>query len=183
MGRGSSSIRDAGRLVYTLTPMDETEAKQFSIEQLDRRSFVRLDSAKVNIARPANTATWFKLVSVNIRNATEAYPNGDEVQTVVPWDPPKLWENLASETLNAALTEIDKGMSNGQRYTDAGGGKGDRAAWKVVQKHCPDKSERQCREIIKTWIKNGVLLNEEYDDPIDRKERSGYRLDTSKRPT
>jgi hypothetical protein len=39
------------------------------------------------------------------------------------------------------------------------------------------------REIIRTWLKNGVLLNEEYDDPVDHKERSGYRLDTSKRPT
>ena len=183
MGRGSSSIRDAGRLVYTLTPMGEAEAKQFSIEQLDRRSFVRLDSAKVNIARPANTATWFKLVSVNIGNATEAYPNGDEVQTVVPWNSPKLWEGLASEILNAALTEIDNGMPNGQRYTDAGGGKGDRAAWKVVQKHCPDKSEGQCREIIKTWIKSGMLYAVEYDDPIDRRKRSGLRLDTTKRPT
>ena len=81
------------------------------------------------------------------------------------------------------LTEIDNGMPNGQRYTDAGGGKGDRAAWKVVQKHCPNRSEGQCREIIKTWIKNGVLYAADYFDPIDRKERSGYRLDTSKRPT
>jgi hypothetical protein len=183
MGRGSSSIRDAGRLVYTLTPMDETEAKQFSIEQLDRRSFVRLDSAKVNIARPANTATWFKLVSVNIGNATEAYPNGDEVQTVVPWSPPKAWEGLSSIILNAALTEIDAGLSNGQRYTDKGGGKGERAAWKVVQKHCPNRTESQCREIIKTWIKNDVLYAVEYDDPVERKKRNGLRLDTSKRPT
>jgi hypothetical protein len=183
MGRGSSSIRDAGRLVYTLTPMDETEAKQFSIEQLDRRSFVRLDSAKVNIARPANTATWFKLVSVNIGNATEAYPNGDEVQTVVPWNPPRVWEGLSSVILHTVLTEIDTGMPNGQRYTDAGGGKGDRAAWKVVQKHCADRSEGQCREIIKTWVKNGVLYVVEYDDPVDRKKRKGYRLDASKRPS
>ena len=41
----------------------------------------------------------------------------------------------------------------------------------------------QCREIIRTWIKNGVLYEAEYDDPVERKRRKGYRLDTSKRPT
>jgi hypothetical protein len=182
IGRGGSSIRDAGRLVYTLTSMSEDEAKQFNVEQTDRRFYVRLDSAKVNIV-PSRSATWFKLVGVNIGNTTELYPSGDEVQTVEPWSPPKLWEGLAAETLNAALTEIDNGMANGQRYTDAGGGKGDRAAWRVVQKHCPHRSEGQCREIIRTWTRNGVLYEAEYDDPIKRKPRKGYRLDTNKRPS
>ena len=85
--------------------------------------------------------------------------------------------------LNAALTEIDNGMSNGQRYTDKGGGRGPRAAWRVVQKHCADRTEGQCREIIRTWITNGVLYEAEYDDPIERKPRKGYRLDTTKRPS
>jgi hypothetical protein len=105
------------------------------------------------------------------------------VQTVEVWKPPKLWEGLASVTLNAALTEIDTGMENGQRYTDAGGGKGDRAAWKVVQKHCPERNEGQCREIIQTWIRNGVLYEAPYDDPVDHKKRSGYHLNASKRPS
>ena len=116
-------------------------------------------------------------------NGNDEYPNGDEVQTVEPWKPPKVWDGLASETLNTALTEIDAGMPNGQRYTDKGGGTGQRAAWRVVKKHCADRTEGQCREIIRTWIRNGVLYSEEYDDPIDRKKRTGLRLDTSKRPS
>jgi hypothetical protein len=128
MGRGGSSIRDAGRLVYTLTPMSEDEAKQFSVEQIHRRYYVRLDSAKVNIAPPSRTATWFKLVGVNIGNATELYPNGDDVQTVEPWNPPDTWANVSAVMLNAVLTEIENGMPNGQRYTDKGGGTGPRAA-------------------------------------------------------
>ena len=183
MGRGGSSIRDAGRLVYTLTPMSEDEAKQFNVEQIDRRYYVRLDSAKVNIAPPSRIATWFKLVGVNIGNATELYPSGDDVQTVEPWNPPDTWGSVSAVTLNAVLTEIDTGMPNGQRYTDKGGGKGPRAAWKVVQKHCTDLTQGQCREIVRTWIQNDVLYREEYDDPFDRKKRSGLRLDTSKRPT
>jgi hypothetical protein len=183
MGRGGSSIRDAGRLVYTLTPMSEDEAKQFNVEQINRRYYVRLDSAKVNIAPPSRTAIWFKLVGVNIGNATELYPNGDDVQTVEPWNPPDTWANVSAVTLNAVLTEIDAGMPNGQRYTDKGGGSGPRAVWKVVQKHCTDLTESQCREIVRTWIQNDVLYHEEYDDPVDRRKRSGLQLDTTKRPS
>jgi hypothetical protein len=106
---------------------------------------------------------------VRLDNGNDEYPNGDEVQTVVPWNPPKVWEGLSSTILNSALTEIDNGMPNGQRYTDAGGGKGTHAAWRVVHKHCPDRTEGQYREIVRTWRRNGVLYEEEYDDPIDRR--------------
>jgi AAA domain len=182
-GRGGSAARDAGRLVYTLTVMSEQEATNFGIKLEDRAAYVRLDRGKVNLAPPARSAEWFKLVGVPLDNGNDEYPNGDEVQTVEPWKSPKIWDGLSSETLNNALTDIDQGMPNGQRYTDAGGGKGPRAAWRVVQKHCADRTEGQCREIIRTWIRNGVLYDAEYDDPIERKPRKGYRLDTTKRPS
>jgi hypothetical protein len=181
-GRGGSAARDAGRLVYTLTRMTEDELKAFNISPEDRDLYIRLDSGKVNIARPSRSATWFKLVGVPIGNGNEEYPNGDEVQTVEPWSPPKTWEGVSSVALNAALTAIDAGMENGQRYSDAGPAR-ERAAWLVVQRHCPDRNEAQCREIIRTWVKNGVLYNANYDDPIDRKKRKGLRLDTTKRPS
>ena len=78
-GRGASAARDAGRLVYTLTRMTEDEAKAFNISPEDRDLYIRLDSGKVNIARPSRGATWFKLVGV-YRQRQREYPNGDEVQ-------------------------------------------------------------------------------------------------------
>jgi len=88
-GRGASSARDAGRLLYTLTRMSEEEAKAFGIPAEQRALYIRLDSSKVNIAPPPSEATWFKLVGVQIGNGTDDYPNGDDVQTVVPWHPPR----------------------------------------------------------------------------------------------
>jgi hypothetical protein len=181
-GRGASATRDAGRLIHTLTPMSEDEAKAFGIDPEQRYSYIRLDKGKVNLAPPARTATWFKLVGVQLGNGTDEYPNGDDVQTVEPWEPPKTWEGLSSATLNVALTDIDSGMPNGQRYSAAGPAK-DRAAWRVVQKHCADRTEAQCREIINTWVKNGVLYDDDYEDPVDRKTRKGLRLDPTKRPS
>jgi hypothetical protein len=179
-GRGGGSIRDAARLVYTLSTMVEEEARAFGIPEGERRDYVRLDSAKVNIVRQAHKATWFKLVGVRLENGTPQYPNGDEVQTVESWTPPETWD-VPTASLNAALTEIEAGMSNGQRYSDANAAR-ERAAWTVVQRHCPDRTEPQCREIIRTWIKSGLLYRESYDDPVTRDSRSGLRVDASKRP-
>jgi hypothetical protein len=152
--RGASATRDAGRLGYTLTTMTEDEAKTFGIEPTQRKLYVRLDKAKVNIEPPAEVATWFRLIGVNLGNATEMYSAGDNVQTVERWAPPDTWADLSTAALNAALTEIDAGLANGQRYSDAGAAR-ERAAWAVVQKHCPNKTEAQCREIIQTFGKAG----------------------------
>jgi hypothetical protein len=181
-GRGASATRDAGRLIYTLATMSEEEAKAFGISPEERASYIRLDKGKVNLAPPARTAVWFKLIGVRLENGTDEYPNGDEIQTVVPWEPPKLWDGLASATLNSALTDIDNGMPNGQRYSSAPRA-ATRAVWPVIHKHCPDRTEAQCREIIRTWVSNGVLYEAEYDDPVDRKPRQGLRLDPAKRPS
>src|SRR5205085_6726791 len=113
-----------------LTPMSAHEAQAFGIAEDGRRLYVRMDSAKVNIAPPMMRAKWFRLVGVSLGNATELYPNGDTVQTVEPWTPPKLWDGLSSAILNAALTEVDGGMPNGQRYSAANKAS-DRAAWRV----------------------------------------------------
>jgi hypothetical protein len=180
-GRGASAARDAGRLVYTLTRMTEDEAKAFEIKPEDRPLYVRLDNGKVNLARHAAEVTWFKLVGVPLGNGNDEYPAGDEVQTVVPWHPPKTWAGLSSVQINAALTDIDAGMLNGQRFSVSGRAT-ERAAWSVVNRHCPAKTEHQCREIVRAWIKSGLLYAEDYDDPVTRKPLKGLRVDNSKRP-
>ena len=59
--RGASAMKDAARLVYTLTPMSPEEAGAFGVAEDERRALIRLDSGKVNIAPPASDATWFRL--------------------------------------------------------------------------------------------------------------------------
>jgi AAA domain len=180
-GRGASAARDAFRLVNTLATMSEDEAKLFEISDVDRRAYIRLDPAKVNIATSAIEAKWFKLVGVPLNNGNETYPSGDTVQTVEPWDPPDTWANLSTVALNAALTELDEGMSNGRRFSSASNARS-RAAWPILKKHCKDKSEAQCRQIIKTWVATGLLFNVPYHDPVERKDVDGVKVDNSKRP-
>ena len=70
--RGASSLKDAARLLYTLTPMSDEEREKFGLSEAERRSLVRVDSAKVNIAPPAAEARWFKIIGVPLGNGTES---------------------------------------------------------------------------------------------------------------
>jgi hypothetical protein len=180
-GRGAGAGKDAGRLIYTLTTMSIEEAQAFGVDEAQRRSLVRMDRGKVNIAPPLLQAKWFRLVGVPLNNATRLYPNGDNVQVAEPWTRPDLWQNTSIDLCNRILTNIDAGLPDGNRYSSAAKAK-NRAAWKVVIKHAPDKSEGQAREMIRTWLKNGVLVVESYENPKTRKRVGGLRVDDTKRP-
>jgi hypothetical protein len=179
-GRGASAVKDGARLVKTLTGMTSQEAQSFNVPERDRKRYIRVDDAKVNISPASGEAQWFRLVGVALNNGTDAYPSGDNVQTLEPWQPPQTWAGLSDETLNRVLDEITKGLPDGNRYAKTGGGS--REAWHVVAKHMPDKSDKQCREIINTWFKTGLLYQEPYTNPVTRKNVYGLHVDDAKRP-
>ncbi|MET3994893.1 hypothetical protein ABID65_006559 [Bradyrhizobium sp. S3.9.2] len=179
-GRGASSSKDAFRLVDTATRMSEEEGKAFGLSEAERRSLIRIDNAKVNIAPTAN-ARWLKLVSVNIGNGTDLYPSGDSVQTVEPWSPPGLFASISVPVLNAILDNIDAGLPDGNRYSDAPSVT-DRAAWRVIERHC-GKGEGPARQIIKAWVESGLLIHHSYENPVTRKPVKGLRVDPIKRPS
>jgi hypothetical protein len=181
-GRGGSSMKDAARLVDTLTPMTTAEAEQFGVPEDERRFLIRKDGAKVNIAPPSSEAIWFRLIGVPLDNGAGIYPAGDSVQTVERWRPPAIWADAPPETLNRILDDIDEGLPNGRKYS-SGTAATDRAAWKVVVEHLPNKTEPQAREIIAKWLKSGLLVSEDYDDPATRKPRKGLRVNHIKRPS
>jgi hypothetical protein len=181
-GRGASAHKDAGRLVYTLTPMSKDERELFGISEAAARCLIRLDSAKVNIAPPATEARWFRLVGVPLRNGTDDYPNGDEVQTVEPWTPPDLWAKVTPTAANQILDAIEKGTENGQRYSAAPQAGEKRTVWRVVKATVSELTEAPCRRIITTWLGNGVLETRPYDDPVTRKVENGLFVNDAKRP-
>ena len=179
--RGASSQKDAYRLVYTLSTMSPEEAETFGIPEEERPRYVRMDKGKVNIVPPARKAQWFKIVGVRLENATDLYPNGDEVQTVEPWTPPAAFDGLDTGTCNRILDTIDAGLPDGERYSSAPRAT-TRAAWQAVERHTPGKPESQCREIIRQWLANGLLIVEIYHSKKDRKSVEGLRVDNAKRP-
>ena len=59
-------MKDAVRLVYTLTPMSVEEAQAFGVNDEQRRLLIRMDSGKVNITTPLERG---KMVSARRRPA------------------------------------------------------------------------------------------------------------------
>lgn len=107
--RGASSRVDAGRLMYSLVPMSKGDADTLGLLPQDAKYLVRLDRAKVNIAAPDDNTMWFRLVGVELDNATEKYPAGDTVQTVERWQPPNISNNSSLRKLTQkalALREL-----------------------------------------------------------------------------
>jgi hypothetical protein len=177
--RGASAKRDAGRLMRTLTSMTTDNAALFGIDEKDRRDFIRLDDAKMNITRRSPDAMWFRLVGVPLGNRSDLYVNGDEVQTVVRWYPPDVFNKLDTGTIHRILDKIEAGPYDGGRYSPAANAT-DRAAWPVVQEFYPAANEKQAKHIIATWLKTGVLVKRQHEDPKDRHDHPS--LFVSKRP-
>jgi hypothetical protein len=160
--------------------MTDAERQQFGLTEAERRSLIRVDSAKVNIAPPSIEARWFRIVGVPLGNGSDLYPRGDEVPTVEPWTPPDLWREITTGVANDILDQIERGPSDGRRYSPAKQTPDDRAAWRVVQERCPYLSDKQCKTVIAEWTKSGMLESRNYQDPVLRKPRAG--LFVAKRP-
>jgi hypothetical protein len=139
-----------------------------------------VDSGKINIAR-GDATQWFELVSVPLDNGNAQYPNGDNIQVAAPWKPPSLWADLSDALLNRILDKIDEGLPGGDRYSDAAAAKG-RAAWQIVLDLAPQKTEHQAKEIVRQWLKNGVLEKREYHSESERKDRQGLFVNDARRP-
>jgi hypothetical protein len=180
-GRGAGAAKDAGRLVYTLTPMSEKEATNFNVPQEQRRAFVRMDPGKVNIAPSAAKAIWFHLISVSLANGTPDYPNGDNVQTVERWHPPDNYSAMPIYLVNEILDKIEAGLPNGQLYSASNSAKG-RAARLVITELSPDTTNAIASKIINEWVKDGLLFTQYYHDPVTRENAIGLRVNHMKRP-
>jgi hypothetical protein len=173
-GRGASAFKDAARLVYTLSKMTLEEAKELGVEERDRWRYVRVDSAKVNIAPTAATATWFRLVGVPLGNASVVYPSGDEVQTVEPWAPVDLTALANDSDLRSAiLAEIENAPPHA--LYSAHPNSGQRHVFQIFKRHLSDITKKQTEKMVNVWIDEGRLRYVSFQDDRSR-DRQGLAL-------
>jgi hypothetical protein len=156
----------------TVTAISAAEAEVWGVRSEIQRALVRVDDAKVNITPQSTSAMWFKLVGIPLGNRTTLYPNGDNVHTVERWFPPDIWAEITDVVANEILDKIDRGPEDGRRYSPAQQAK-DRAAWPVVVDFCPTLTEEQAKQVIATWLANGMLVQKEHIDPKDRHKKPG----------
>jgi hypothetical protein len=168
-GRGASSLANASRILKTLVKMTEAEAKKFDLDSQTRKSLVRLDDAKINMAR-AEKASWYKLVSVNIGNPTDDYPHGDNVQAVERWYPPK-----PATAAKSHLVEIFQALRDGPEDGEFYSADPRSTAWaaNLIEQiaHIP---ENDAEQLLNDWVKNAVVREEQHYSP--KRKRSIKRL-------
>jgi hypothetical protein len=177
--RGAKALTDSARVGLLLTTMTAVEAEGFGIAEDDRFQYVRLDDVKRNMA-PAGKARWYQLCQVPLGNGAPGYPNGDNVAAIGAWEPLNVWQTTSVPDLNTVLDRIDVGLSEGSRYTDHRNGDVRWAGHILVS--LLGVTEGQAADMLRTWLKNGVLIKETYDDKPSRKPRTGLRVDHAKRP-
>ena len=167
--RGASALANASRLLKTLSKMTEKEAEALGVVEQERRLLVRLDDAKLNIAPPSAETMWFRLVGVDIGNDAPDYPNGDNVQTVERWHPPDPFAELPKTAIAEIFDQLRAGPEPGEFYLRDIRAKDDWAGTPICA--VAGKTEGEATRILDAWIKNRVLIEDEYHSPKRRKPR------------
>lgn len=180
IGRGAGALKDAIRLGYTLTAMTPEDGISLGVDDAERKSLVRLDSAKVNIAPPVTDASWFKLCGVRLGNGTPDYPAGDQVQAAEPWKPTGVFDGLSMADLNGVLDVISGGLPRGERYSRRPQDKERWAGTLFVQGLKLEPA--RAKAILAAWLASGLLFEDEYESPAQRKFRKCVMVDQNKRP-
>jgi AAA domain len=166
--RGASAFMDAcrtGRVLDGMSAKEHKELARISPDMLPPGFYFRAFSGKRSFAPPADQSNWFKRENIELAN-------GDNVGVATPWEYPASQENVAPEIVERVITEIGYGMPHGQRFSNHNSAT-KRAAWPIVQKHCSNKTEEQCRQMISAWIQQGLLYEEEYRDPLYDRYQNG----------
>ncbi|HJZ19569.1 MAG TPA: AAA family ATPase [Bradyrhizobium sp.] len=180
--RGAKALTDSARVGLIMAPMTTDEAQEFGVDPRDRTGFVRLDDAKANMSKRAGVARWFQLKTIELRNGTDDYPNGDRVAAIAPWTPPSVMGDLTITQCNQALDAIEAGPGAGSRYTRHGSAEGGTRWGPQVLMNLFDMDRHRASGIVTTWVKAGVLREEKYIEPTTRKSVNGLYLVHSKRP-
>lgn len=181
--RGAKALTDHARVGLIVSAMSAEEAEELGVASDERWRYLRLDDAKANLAPKAVKADWFRMASVQLGNGTSDYPHGDTVTAIEPWEPPSVWESLPSSALNTTLDMIAAGPESGTRYAAHKRGENNsRWAGQVITDQL-SVTEAQAKQVISSWLKNGLLVEEKYHDPVQRKKLTGLVVVDSKRPT
>ena len=165
--------------------MTEDEAAALNIQPEDRLDYVRFDDAKTNYSR-LERARWFVKKTVSLDNGDGLVP-ADEVGVFVPWTPPGALDGITIRELGWCSTSSRAGSSTttGSRTGSTTPSRRRRPTRPLGRERAGQRTRMHrtaAQNLIKDWLKNGVLEVTEYLDPFKRRGRQGVRVVPEKRP-
>jgi hypothetical protein len=151
---GATSLRATFRSCRILARMTPDVAEKMKIT--DPWRYIRIAGSKENYAPPPEKTSWFKLIGVDLGNATGEYPDGDQIGVATVWTARPMFEGMDAATL-AAVFEALRGTVHGPakqaQHTPWAG----RPLMEIG-----GRSEREAGAIIKSWIESGALVKGKY---------------------
>jgi hypothetical protein len=166
---GATSLRATFRSCRILARMDKKEAESFGVAINEVWRYSRISGSKENYAPPPELSTWYKLESVQLGNGAGLYLDGDSLQVTTTWNPPSAFADLPKTAIAAIFEKIRKGCGDGEFYSPDRRSK--RWAGDLIASTA-GKSDEEAARILRTWMKNSVLIKDEYDSP-ERRESVG----------
>lgn len=161
--------------------MTSKEAAHFGVPQEQRRAFLRIEDAKVNLS-PAGSARWVRTVSVPLGNGADYWPRGDFVGVAEAWTPPK-----AQSGTGADLARVQAALMASPRPPRADCRSPDWVGWLVARVMGLDvgtpstpkedltpaqmANRARVRAVVADWVRGGWLVERQEPDPDTRKKR------------
>lgn len=158
--RGGSAIACAVRAARVLNVMSADAAEGFAIQAGDRSSFVRIDSAKGNLAPPAS-AQWLRLSSQPLGNST-VDRSEDCVAVAEAWTPPNDFDAVCVKDLLRVQEAVN---GKALRANDQANEWVGHVIGPILGLNSFDKmGKRRIKRILKTWIATEALRIERVQD-------------------
>ena len=172
--RGANSLIGAARAVRVMNRLSDREAERIGLSPTEARGIFRVDDGKANLAPPAESAVYRRMIGVQIAN-------GEWVGVAVEYELPDEWSGMTDEVVNDMLRMIREGPARDDDSEEFYSIRPqDKTRWvgTVVtdypfRKAEDFKSPAAAKAIMRKWMETGLLEEVEYYSASQRKDRKG----------
>jgi len=176
--RGATALIAAARTARVLNGMSVEEARAVGIETDERPRYFRVDTGKSNLALRSDRADWYKIVSVEIGNASALRPS-DQVGVVHAYEMPSAFAAATPDQSLQALEAIAAGVLEGKHKGEPwrygkGAPTGPLHAVRPV-KAIMDCNDEQAKRMLRQWLAEKQLEEGSFYSAVDRKDRNCIR--------
>lgn len=154
-GRGASALSNATRAGRVLNRMSSADGEKAGVTN-HREYFNVSADAKANMSGPAESNDWYRIVPVNLGNATAMYPKGDSVGVVTAWKWPDAMAGVTGADFDkvAAVIRAGKWRENPQASKWVG-----KAVAEALDLNADNKADKaKIVGMLKVWRAAGSLV-------------------------
>jgi hypothetical protein len=157
--RGATALIGGVRSARVLNVMSEAEATSAGVD--NRLQYFRVDNGKANLAPRSAVAKWRRLVGVDLGNGVGS-DDSDEIGVVEAWELPGLFAGIAGGHLLAVQRAVAgaEWRADPQSQQWVGRAVASALAFDVEE----PRIRKRIGEMLKVWIRNGVLTLVERKD-------------------